>query len=156
MTAPDFKSLLARPLDEVKEPPNPPAGTYYGNITKFEFKQTPWENEDTGEKDLQVAYTIRNIEAGPDVVDEVANTPDLNLEKQVRVAQLPVTGGNEYVTKKFLESLGIWTPGSGKGFGELCPEAVGHSVMFDLTHRPNKNDPTARPFIDVRNLRKRP
>jgi hypothetical protein len=28
--------------------------------------------------------------------------------------------------------------------------------MFDVTHRLNKKDPSAPPFTDVRNLRKRP
>ena len=156
MTSPDFRALLAKPLDDVKEPPVPPAGTYFGVIRKFEFAKTRWDNEDTGEPDLIVRYTIRDLEPGPDVADEVASTEGLNLPKQARVAELPVTGGNEYVTKRFLESLGVYSPGSGKGFGELCPDAVGQSVMFDLSHRPNKNDPTAKPFVDVRNLRKRP
>jgi hypothetical protein len=149
----DFRELLAKPIDDLKRPPPPPAGTYYGTVASFKFSETRWENED-GEKDLLVTYALKGIEPGPDVLalgDGVM--ADVKLEGKLR-AELPVTGPNAYVTKLFLDSLGIARPGA--GFGELCPEATGHAVMFDIVHRPNKTDPTAPPFTDVRNLRKRP
>lgn len=150
----DFRELLAKPIDDLKRPPPPPAGTYYGTIASFKFGETRWENEE-GEKDLLVTYMLKGIEPGPDVLalgDGVL--VDLNLANKQMRAELPVTGANAYVTKLLLESLGVVRPGA--GFGELCPEAVGHAVMFDIVHRPNKNDPAAPPFTDIRNLRKRP
>jgi hypothetical protein len=152
MSAPDFKQLLAKPLDDVKRPPAPPAGTYFGAISAFKFQESAWTNNDTGERDAQVRYTIRNVEPGPDILPELL--AEIDLTKRQLNADLPLSGGNEWVTKTFLESLGVAT--AGRGFGEACPEAVGHAVMVDIVHRLNKNDPTAPPFTDVRNLRARP
>jgi len=150
----DFKALLAKPLDDVKRPPAPPAGTYFGIIRAFKFQESAWTNNDTGDKDAQVRYTINNIEAGEAILADASLLEGIDLTKRQFNCDLPLSGGNEWVTKTFLDSLGIAT--SGKGFGETCPEAIGHAVMFDVTHRLNKNDPAAPPFTDVRNLRKRP
>lgn len=148
----DFKSLLSRPLDEVKRPPPMPAGLYYGIISGFKFQESPWENKETGEPDAQVQYIINRLEADATIAPELL--AEIDLSKRQMRADLPLSGGNEYITKSFLEACGIAV--AGRGFGEACPEAVGQSVMFDVTHRLNKQDPTQPPFADVRNLRKRP
>lgn len=150
----DFKSLLAKPLDDVKRPPAPPAGTYYGVITAFKFQESPWTNNDTGDKDAQVRYTLRNIEPGEDILAQSELLEGIDLSKRQFNADLPLSGGNEWVTKLLLDSLEI--PTSGRGFGETCPEAVGKAVVFEVTHRLNKTDPSAPPFTDVRNMRARP
>ena len=150
----DFKQLLAKPVDDVKRPPAPPAGTCYATISAFKFQESPWDNKETGDKDAQVRYTLRNIEPGEDILAIPDSLEGIDLSKRQFFADLPLSGGNEWVTKTFLEALGIAT--SGRGWGELCPEALNHSVMFDVTHRLNKTDPAAPPFTDVRNLRKRP
>lgn len=149
----DFKALLAKPLDEVKRPPAPPAGTYYGVIRAFKFQESRWENTDTGDKDAQVRYTINNIEAGEDILANPELLEGIDLSRRQFNCDMPLSGGNEWVTKSFLDSLGITT--AGKGFGETCPEALGHAVMFDVVHRLNKNDPAGPPFTDIRNMRKR-
>ncbi len=148
----DFNALLKKPLDDVKRPPAPPAGTYYGIIKAFKFQESRWENRETGEPDAQVRYTISNIEPGDDVATELLDGVDLS--KRQFNAELPLSGGNEWVTKTFLDASGVQTAG-GRGFGETVPEAIGKAVMFDLTHQLNKDDPT-NPFVNVRNLRARP
>lgn len=153
MTTPDFRTLLAKPVDDIKAPPPSPAGTYYGVVTAFKFHEARWE-DDEGNKPLQVTFSIKSIEPGEDVLAAPELLAGLDLSKKTFSATMPISGGNEYVTKRFIEALGVAT--AGRGFGDIVPEAVGHPVMFDLTHRPNKNDPEAPPFTDVRNLRKRP
>jgi hypothetical protein len=147
----DFKMLLARNPSDAKRPPTLPAGTYYGVITAFKFQESKWDNQDTGDKDAQVRYTIKNLEPGEDIQATPQLLEGIDLAKRQTQADLPLSGGNEYVTKMFLESLGI----TAASWGEACPEAQGKAVMFDGVQRMNKNDPSA-PFFDVRNLRARP
>lgn len=154
MTAPDFRALLAKPLDDVKRPPPPPAGTYYGILGKFKYQASRWVNEETGEADGQVRFAITNVEPGDDVRAQPELLEGADLAKRQFGVDLPISGGNEYVTKTLLEALGISC--TGRGWGEVIPEAPGHAVMFEVQHRPNKNDPTAPPFPDVRNVRARP
>lgn len=152
---PDFNALLKKPLDDVKRPPVVPAGTYYGIISAYKFQETPWVNNDTGEKDAQVRFSIKNVEPGEDILASPELLEGVDLSKRQFNADLPLSGGNEWVTKLFLDGIGVQTSG-GRGFGETVPEAVGASVMFDVTHRMSKTDPSAPPFADVRNLRARP
>lgn len=151
MSAPDFRELLAKPVDDITRPPPLPAGTYYGTISGFKFQKSRWNNQETGEPDLQVSYGISGISPGDDVAPELLE--GVKLDKKL-FADLPLSGGNEYVTKEFLSACGIAT--SGRGFGELCPEAQGKEVMFEIVHSPNKTDPTAPPNVNIRKLRARP
>jgi hypothetical protein len=150
----DFKELLAKPLDDVKAPPLAPAGTYFGTIKAFKFNQSRFENEETGDRNWQARFTVVNIEAGPDILALPGAMDGIDLTSRTMYAELPLEGGNEYVTKQFLEECGIET--TGRGFGETIPLAVGQAVMFDGVHTPNKKDPSKPAFFNVRNLRKRP
>jgi hypothetical protein len=147
----NMKELLSKPVDDVKRPPPMPTGTYYGIISGYKYVETAWVNNETGEKDAQVRYSIRNLD--PQGIDE-SLFEEIDLTKVGLNADLPLTGGNEYVTKEFLENLGVDT--RGKGWMEICPEAVGQEVMFDVHHRMNKESPEAPPFVSARNLRKKP
>ena len=147
----NMKELLSKPVDDVKRPPPMPTGTYYGIISGYKYVETAWVNNETGEKDAQVRYSIRNLD--PQGIDE-SLFEEIDLTKVGLNADLPLTGGNEYVTKEFLENLGVDT--HGKGWMEICPEAVGQEVMFDVHHRMNKESPEAPPFVSARNLRKKP
>lgn len=154
MSAPDF-SKLSRPLDEIKRPPPPPAGTYYGVITAHKFGTSRWTNEETGEADLQVHWTIKSIEPGEDVLAQPELLANIDFTKRQFGADMPLTGGNEWITKQFLQALGIDCAG-GRSFVDAVPEAMGKPVMFEVNHRQNKQDPTQPPFVDIRNMRARP
>jgi hypothetical protein len=136
-------------LDEVKRPPSLPAGLYYGSVTAYEWTESRFENRETKEKDAVCRYALRISHAGPDV--EAGRLEGIDLAKRRLSRDMPVSGGNEWVTKTFLEGLGIAT--AGRTFAECCPEAVNAQVMFEITERPNEKDPEAPAYNDVRALR---
>lgn len=145
----DFRTLTAKPLDDVKRPPSLPGGTYFGKITKFAWAESRFADKETGQKHGVVVYSLGIERAGEDVDD--ARLTGVDLSKRQLSREMPIEGDNAWVTKTFLEGLGIAT--AGRTFGEVCPEAVGQSVMFEVTERPNTKDPDGQPFNDVRGLR---
>lgn len=149
----DFRSLLSKPLDDVKRPPALPAGTYYGTITGHKFAESRFADQETGEKHAVVHFTLSSIEASPDVDEGMlaaAVDGGKPLAQRVMTAELPLSGGNEWITKSFLESLDI--PCAGRGFGETIPETLNQRVMFSVTQRADKNNIEVQ-YNDVRSLR---
>lgn len=148
----DFKQLLTKPLDEVKRPTALPTGTYFGTISKFAFGESRFEDKDTHEKNAEVKFTLVGIRAGEDVDQGLlepceAETP---LAKRSMQTELPITGGKEWITKAFMEGLGIDC--TGRSWGDTIPETLNQEVMFQITQRMDKVDNTIL-YNDVRNLR---
>lgn len=149
----NFKDLISKPLDSVKRPPALAAGTYFGAITKYEWAESRFENRETKEKDVVCKYTLRIDRPGDDIDPSmlVSDGVAIDLTKRQLSREMPVSGGNEWVTKEFLKGLGIAV--DGRTFAEACPEAVNAQVMFEITQRPNTKDAEAPPYNDVRALR---
>jgi hypothetical protein len=150
MAAIDFKKLLSKPLDDVTRPPALPPGTYYGTITKHTFQESPWTDRETGEKEPQVNFFISIGEVGDDVDAQEAKAAGANGKLVNRA--FSIAEGKEWPLKMFLEGLGITT--EGKTLDSAIPETSGSSVMFEITQRVDKNDPS-RVFNDVKNVRAR-
>jgi hypothetical protein len=149
----DFKSLLAKPLDDVKRPPAHPAGTAKGRIAAFKFDESRFADKETGLKHGVVNWqVIVDSYDDPEVQAqfESAKAEFPALGKRTLPREMPISGGNEFVTKSFIEGLGIST--SGRGFGETIPEAVGKEVVFEVTQRLDKND-DQKVYNDLRALR---
>lgn len=150
----DFRTLLAKPLDDVKRPPALPAGTYFGTITKHAYGESRFTDQETGEKHAIVTFTLTGIEAGEDVDQDqlkLAEADGKPLGARVMSAEMPLQGGNEWITKSFLDSLGIAT--AGRGWGDTIPETTNQRVMFTITQRLGKGATEGVVFNDVRNLR---
>lgn len=144
----DFRQLLSKPLDEVRRPPALPAGTYFGTITGHKFDESPWADKETGLKEPQVIFSIRITSHGEDV--SPADFAEARGQGKLTQRAFPLDGPNVWSTKTFLEGLGIAT--AGRTFDTTIPETTGANVMFELTQRPDKNNPE-RVFNDVRNVR---
>lgn len=144
----DFRQLLSKPLDSVKRPPAYPAGTYFGTIVSHKFDESPWADKTTGLKEPQVIFSIRLTQHGEDVDD--ADFAAAGGAGKLVSRAFPLDGENVWATKTFLEGLGIAT--AGRTFDTTIPETTGVSVMFELTQRPDKNNPE-RVFNDCRNVR---
>lgn len=145
----DFRNLTSKPLDDVKRPPSLPQGTYYGRVTKYAWAESRFADKETGQKHGVVVYTLSIDRAGEDV--EQARLSGIDLSKRQLSREMPIEGDNAWVTKAFIESLGIST--AGRTFAEVVPEAVSQNVMYEVTERPNTKDPDGQPFNDVRSLR---
>lgn len=137
---PDFRQLLSKPLDDVRRPPVLPNGTYYGTVMGFKIDEARFANDD-GSKNVIVAFTVRPSHAGPDVDEaELQGASEAKpLSDRLQTIEMPLTGGNEWSTKMFLDSLGIAT--AGKTWDTCLPETRNAQVMFEITKRVDKNNP---------------
>ncbi len=151
----DFSTLNAKPMSDVKRPPAAPASTYYGVVKAFKYDESRFDNKDTGKKD-----GVLKIEIVPtECADESVEMPEgFSLKGKLFTHETAIIDANgnalpgQYYTKMLMESLGIST--DGRSFGECVPDLVGSQVMFDLTARPDKNNPEVI-YNDVRKLRAR-
>ena len=149
----DFSKLLSKPLDDVKRPPALPAGTYFGQIKKYEFKESRFEDRESGTKPAIVEFTIQMSRAD-DSIAELLRGEDgqpLDVSKRQVSREMPLDGPNAYVTKSFIEGLGIAT--QGRTFGDTIPETLHAEVMFEVTQRAGKGEQSDRIYNDIRNLR---
>ena len=145
---PDFKKLLSKQVDEIKRPPEPPPGTYYGTIVGHKFREAPWANKTTGEKEAQVEFAIRITHWDADVNDDEANAA--STKGKLVYSAFSIDDGQEWPLKMFLDALGVATAGS--TLDSTIPQTTNASVMFTLSQRLDKKDPS-REFRDVRTLR---
>lgn len=149
----DFRALASKPLDDVKRPPAFPAGDAHGTIVNHKFDESRFADKETGEKHAVVNMQVRvNGYTDPGLDQEFqklkADFPALANRTMPR--EMPISGGNEYVTKSFLEGLGIST--AGRTFADTIPQTTGMNVTFEVTQRFDKNDPE-KVYNDLRNLR---
>lgn len=137
---PDFRQLLSKPLDEVKRAPVLPAGTYYGVVKSYKVDEARFQNDD-GTKNIIQAVNVQLSHAGEDVdTEELAAAEAVKpLNQRFMVVELPLTGGNEYSTKMFYDSIGVST--AGKTWDTVIPEIVNAQVMLEVTKRVDKNNP---------------
>lgn len=149
----DFSRLQGKDLGAVKRPPTPPGGAYNGRITKYEFAESRFDNRETNAKDgvlkLHVKpeeYLEGELPEGVTLADKVFST-----EYSIVDAHGATLKGLYYV-KTFAETLGIST--AGRDIMAVAPEMIGCPVTFDLTERPDKNNPEVI-YNDVRKLRAR-
>ena len=149
----DFSKLNSRPMAEVKRPPAAPASTYYGAIKGFKFADTRFANKDTNQPDGALVLEISPTECAD---PQVELPPGYTLRGKTFFHETGIIDCNgnslpgQYYTKVLMESLGV--PTEGRSFGECVPDLVGAQVMFDLTARPDKNNPEVI-YNDVRKLR---
>ena len=149
----DFSKLASTSMDDVKRPPSPPAGTYYGVVTGIKFADSRFDNKETGQKDGALQVMIRPTEYAE---GELPDGVTLQGKQFTREELVIDASGNslpgQFYTKQLLDSLGV--PTSGRSFSEAVADLVGSQVMFDLTARPDKNNPEVI-YNDVRKLRAR-
>jgi hypothetical protein len=149
----DFSKLASTQMDDVKRPPTPPAGTYFGVVTGIKFADSRFDNKETGQKDGVLQILLRPLEYAEGELPEGVTLAGKQFTREEPV--IDVHGNSlpgQFYTKQLLDALGI--PTSGRSFSEAVADLVGSQVMFDLTARPDKNNPEVV-YNDVRKLRAR-
>lgn len=137
---PDFSSLLNINADDVKAPVPLPAGTYLLLVLGYEFvesgkKKTPG---------VQINFAVR------EAIDVAGDLPDKLSEKKARDT-FWITEDSVFRLKEFIENCGIAT--SGRNLSELLPDLTNQTVVGQMVHRPNPEDPT-RVFSELRGYAK--
>ena len=138
----DLKSLLSKPMDEVKAPKSLPQGTYHALVKAQSF------GESKAKKTPYCRYEFAIQGAGDDVDHSLLEGVDLST-KTLRY-DFYLTENSEFMLKQFLEAVGIKT--QGRSLGECIPEAIGMAVMLDVTIRYDEKDMT-RSYNDVSQVR---
>ena len=73
-----------------------------------------------------------------------------NAKGKLVTATFSIDDGREWPLKMFLDALGVAT--AGQTLDSTIPQTTNASVMFTVTQRVDKNDPS-RVFNDTRNVR---
>lgn len=150
----DFSKLGKTVLGELKPPPVPPAGTYYGTVLQWKWAESRWPAKDgsgkpiQGTHEAQVHFTIKPTEFGEDI-DEGEKAGVVLKDKIFVAEQACDTDAQVYYMQEFLASLGI--PIAGKNLDQALPETLGTSVMFEVVHKTGERGTIA----NVRKLRAR-
>lgn len=149
----DFRALASKPLDDVKRPPTYPAGDAKGTIVNHKFDESRFADKETGEKHGVVNFQVRvdgYVDPAVDADFQKMKQEFPQLANKTLPREMPISGGNEYVTKSFLEGLGIST--AGRTFADTIPQTTGMNVTFEVTQRFDKNDPE-KVYNDIRSMR---
>lgn len=142
MSAPDFRTLLSKPADDVKRPKPLPPGTYHGVITQKEFvtskqKQTP------GAK-----FTLKIQQPGADIAPE--DLEGIDLSSKTLSTTLWLTQDSAFRVVELAKSCGY--PTEGRSLGELIEDLGSNTpVVMSVTQRNGTNPEDV--FNDVDRLR---
>lgn len=143
MSDPNFNELLSKPVDEAKRPPAMPAGTFFGNVSKYEFDKTSSEK-----KTPLVRFFVSLTHAHDSIPAE--DLDGIDISKRVMRREYYLTPDADWRLAEFLKSCGIET--AGRSFGETIPEAQGKAVQVEVTRELNKKKPTDPPYNNISDM----
>ena len=146
---PDFTQLLSKPLNDVKRPPLLPSGSYYGVIRSWE------PGESSQKKTPFVRFNVAMTHPADDVDTGEMKSRGIDtsvIAKKQMHQDFYITADAEYRLKEFYETLGISDVES-RTHQSCLPETLGKAVICDVTERPNREDPTAPGFNEIRNMK---
>jgi hypothetical protein len=126
---PDFKSLLSKPVDDIKKPPALPAGTYSGRIDKYELK----ESREKKTPYLQVDVKL----SGPGADIDPSELEGIDLNKKNLSRNFFLTEDAQYRLVALLHSCGIDT--RGRSLGESIPDLLQAEVIVSVTQRASED-----------------
>lgn len=140
---PDFRELLAKPVDSYEAPPPLVAGTYQGVVEAYKW------DESREKKTPFCDLTIRLTAPGEDI--DPSELVGIDITKRKLNQAFYITEEAGYRLKEFLHSCGVET--AGKGWGECVPEVLNAQVLVDVILKPNTKDATKPPYPTINNIR---
>lgn len=144
----DFSKLGKTVLGDLKPPPVPPNGTYFGTISAWKWAESRWKNKETGQSEAQVHFTLRGLEFGDDI--EEADRAGVDLKTKIVVAEQGCQSDAQvFYMQELLTALGIDC--SGKTLEQCLPDSVGLAVMFEGVQRATEKGA----IFNVRKMRAR-
>jgi len=150
--APNFRSLLSKPVESAKRPPVIPAGTYFATLTDYKLDESKNVNKNTGEKTPMLVVTLRNLQPGPDIDTEGLKDDDgapIDLSKRAFYHNFILTDNAIFRLREFQESCKM--PIQGRSFEETIPEMKGLQVILSVAQRPTEDGQSLRnELIDVK------
>lgn len=141
MSAPNFKDLLAKPVDQIEKPKPVPPGTYNGVIKGFTF------GESKDKKTPYVRFALAITGPGDDVDPELLTGVDLS-KKQLR-RDYYITDDALFMLKDLVTSVGI--DSSGRTLDSMIPELVNNPVLIEVIQRSSQDG--SEMYNDVKNLK---
>lgn len=138
----DLKSLLSKPMDDVKPPVPLPAGTYHGVVKGQSF------GESRQKKTPFVRYEFTLHSAGDDV--DASQLEGVDLSTKSPRFDFYLTDNSDFRLKDFLTSVGVKT--EGRSLGECIAEAVGCEVVLTIIQRYDEKD-TSKVYTDVTDVK---
>jgi hypothetical protein len=140
----NFKELLNKTVtEEAKRPPVLPAGTFHGNVQKWE----PGESD--AKKTPYVRFLVALTGPGDDIPSDEMTGIDL-AKRQMR-RDFYLTEDALYRLHEFLSSCGI--DFVGRPLSQSLDETIGKDVLLTVTSKPNKNNPEAGNFNDISDMK---
>jgi len=125
---PDFKALLAKPLDTFERPPSIPPGTYFGVLGAYRVGKSRFG------ADRGTVIHIPAILTGPTEDVEVSELDESLLSKMHLEQEFTL----DYKFSDFLEALGHDT--KGKTADEFLHLLEGTEVLVTVSQTPGKNE----------------
>lgn len=133
MSAPDFKSLLQKPADEIKKPKPLPQGTYSCTIVKHEFDQSKQKGTPF------VRFELRVNSAEADV--EPADLEGVDLSTKTLRSTYFLTPDSQFRVIELSKSCGH-NP-SGRSLGEVIQDlSMNTPVLADVLVKPGTDGET--------------
>lgn len=135
-----FAEALDRKVEDIKQPPNMPIGTYSFTITKH-----PESSEIAQGRFEKLTFLLACIDATDDVdPDDLKDygSPNGTILRKDFLFPTEEDKENDFDRtlvnlKRFLSHCGVEEEGSLK---EMIAQSVGSQVLAEVRHRPNPND----------------
>ena len=144
MTTESFKAILDKPIEEIKAPPQLPAGTYDWRIKGHEFTESGKVNNKTGVKTAGVRFTVSPFAVGEDVDKDLISAMAKPFSEAEMRLTFWITEDSAFRLRDFLEKdVGV----TGASLAALIPAAT--NGAFRGYVKQSVNEDSGKPYSEI-------